>query len=106
MKYAMERHKIELQLRKSNEDLIALNTELIHARDLAYEASRLKSEFLANLSHEVRTPLSGIVGLTHLLQDETDEETIRDFHQALKESSTVLMQIVGDMLDLSKLRPV
>lgn len=103
MKYAMERHKIEQQLRKSNEDLISLNSELIRARDLAYEASRLKSEFLANLSHEVRTPLSGIVGLTHLLQDETDEETIRDFHQALKESSTVLMQIVGDMLDLSKL---
>ncbi len=103
MKYAIERHKIEQQLRKSNDDLVAMNTQLMQARDLAYEASRLKSEFLANLSHEVRTPLSGIVGLSQLLMDETDPANIKEFQQAIRECSTLLMQIVSDMLDLSKL---
>lgn len=103
MKYAMERHKIEKQLRNSNENLIALNEELTKAKDQACEASKLKSEFLANLSHEVRTPLGGIVGLANLLIDETDQALIDDFHQALLDSSTTLMNVVNDMLDLSRL---
>lgn len=103
IKYSTERHKADNLLRKTNEDLLELNSELIKARDVASEASRLKSEFLANLSHEVRTPLGGIVGLAQLLLDETDPDNIKEFHESLYDSAMGLMRIVTDLLDLSKL---
>jgi signal transduction histidine kinase len=103
LRYAIERHKIEIQLRKTNDDLIVVNDALIAARDTAIDASRIKSEFLANISHEIRTPLSGIVSIAELLTLEDCSPDVNELHQVLLQSSKHLVTTLNDLLDLSKL---
>jgi signal transduction histidine kinase len=103
LRYAIERHKIETQLRKSNDDLIIVNHALIAARDTAIDASKVKSEFLANISHEIRTPLSGIVSIAELLTLEDCSPDVNELHQVLLQSSKHLVATLNDLLDLSKL---
>jgi signal transduction histidine kinase/CheY-like chemotaxis protein len=76
------------------------------AREALYAAQRAneaKSEFLANMSHEIRTPLHAIAGLTQLvLEGETDKEKRQEL-EAIRVSTDALMQIINDVLDLSKI---
>lgn len=80
-----------------------LNAELKHSRDRAEAASRAKSAFLAHMSHEIRTPMNAILGLTHLLRrearDELSARRLRDIDGAAQH----LMQIINDVLDMSKI---
>ncbi len=72
-------------------------------KELAQEASEAKSMFLANMSHEIRTPLNGIVGFTELLKDSgLDEEQI-EFVDIIEKSSENLLEIINNILDLSKI---
>jgi signal transduction histidine kinase len=103
LRFAIERHKIETQLRKSNNDLIVVNHALITARDTAIDANRITSEFLANISHEIRTPLSGIVSIAELLTIEECSPDINELHEILLQSSRHLVTTFNDLLDLSKL---
>jgi len=103
LRYAIERHKIETQLRKSKDDLIIVNHALITARDTAIDASHTKSEFLANISHEIRTPLSGIVSIAELLTLEDCSGDVNELHQVLLQSSKHLVTTLNNLLDLSKL---
>lgn len=73
------------------------------ARDEAHRANKAKSEFLAAMSHEVRTPMSGIVGVTSLLDKTQLNEEQREYVAALQESSTALNALIDDVLDLSKI---
>ncbi|MFN8038305.1 MAG: response regulator [Acidimicrobiales bacterium] len=79
--------------------------ELAHhlraARDRALEASRLKSHFLATVSHEVRTPLNGIVGLTELLLATVLDQEQRDLGESLRASAASLTRLLGHLLGLS-----
>lgn len=77
--------------------------ELIQAKERAEESDRLKSAFLANMSHEIRTPLNAIVGFSSLLA-ETDEEELRHSYMSLvQENSELLLNLISDILDISKI---
>jgi len=67
------------------------------------EPSRAKDLFLANMSHEIRTPLNGIIGFTKLLQDTKLDEEQQEMVSIISESSNILLSIVNDVLDFSKL---
>jgi signal transduction histidine kinase/CheY-like chemotaxis protein len=69
----------------------------------AQEASEAKSMFLANMSHEIRTPLNGIVGFTELLRDTGLKEEQLEFVDIIEKSSENLLEIINNILDLSKI---
>lgn len=72
--------------------------ELIQAK----ESDKLKSAFLANMSHEIRTPLNAIVGFSTLLSETEDEEDKAEFSHIIQTNSDLLLRLIGDILDLSK----
>ena len=76
--------------------------ELAQARDAAEAASRAKSEFMANISHEVRTPLNGIIGMTELVLASPMGEEPRQYLHLVRSSADSLLHIINDILDLSK----
>lgn len=85
------------------EDLVAARTlQLNEARQRAEDASRAKSVFLANVSHEVRTPLNAIIGLGHLLGKEMHDSVQRTRLQKMDGAARHLLSIINDILDLSK----
>jgi signal transduction histidine kinase len=72
-------------------------------KQFAQEASEAKSMFLANMSHEIRTPLNGIVGFTELLKDTELHDEQREFIDIIEKSSENLLEIINNILDLSKI---
>lgn len=76
---------------------------LINAKEKAEESDRLKSAFLANMSHEIRTPLNAIVGFSSMLQEEDDAEEKRQYITIIEENNKLLLQLISDILDLSKI---
>ncbi len=93
----LEQHRYHLQ------ELVAQRTqELEAARTAAEAASRAKSAFLANMSHEIRTPMNAILGLAHLLRRDSVQPVQRERLAKLSEAAQHLLQILNDILDLSK----
>lgn len=77
--------------------------ELIRLRNLAEESNRLKSTFLANMSHEIRTPLNAIVGFSKLIPTAETQEEADEFNRIITVNNDLLLQLINDILDLSKI---
>jgi signal transduction histidine kinase/CheY-like chemotaxis protein/HPt (histidine-containing phosphotransfer) domain-containing protein len=79
-------------------------TELITAKEQAEQSSRFKTQFLSRMSHEVRTPMNAILGITEIqLQNETLQPDVQDALSKINNSSYLLLGIINDILDLSKI---
>ena len=83
-------------LKKASEDLL-------HAKEIAEKSLKVKENFLANMSHEIRTPMNGVIGMIDLLNETPLMEDQRKYVQTIKKSSETLLNILNDILDLSKI---
>jgi len=87
-------HSHEQEIRKNIED----------ALEIARNANAAKSSFLSNMSHDIRTPMNVIVGLTNLMEHELDHpEKMREYIQKIQTSSNHLLGLINDVLDMSKI---
>ena len=90
-------------LKLAERELQTLNEELSLARDRAEAGTLAKSAFLSNVSHEIRTPLNAIIGLTHLMQRDNRETVHAERLGRLDQAAQHLLDVLNDVLDLSKI---
>lgn len=86
-----------------NHKLSALAEQLGRARIEALAASKAKSDFLATMSHEIRTPLNGVLGITQLLMAGQLDAEQADMIRVIDDSGQILLRLLNDILDLSKI---
>jgi len=77
--------------------------QILHARDEAIKASKMKSAFVSNMSHEIRTPLNGILGFAEILGFSPLKEEEKQYVQIIKSSGKHLLQLINMVLDFSKI---
>ncbi|MFA6216451.1 MAG: response regulator [Candidatus Omnitrophota bacterium] len=121
---ASERKKAELELLSQTEELRIQKKELEDSKRalmnimgditeqrekalllkvIAESSSKAKSEFLANMSHEIRTPLNAVIGFSELLKGTILDDMQRDYLSTINESGSVLLTLINDILDISKI---
>jgi|LGOV01.1.fsa_nt_gb PAS domain S-box-containing protein len=84
-------------------DLKRVEAELIEAKKIAEDANLEKTRFLSNMSHEIRTPMNGIIGMANLISKMDLNKKQEEYISILKESSNALLEIINDILDVSKI---
>jgi len=85
------------------EELKQKNEELEAARNAAEKAENARDIFLANMSHELRTPINTILGLNELILRESQEEAVKEYARDIRQAGNILLALVSDILDFSKL---
>jgi PAS domain S-box-containing protein len=98
-----ERKQAQERLLEFAAKLQGKNEELSTALRLAREATQLKEQFLANTSHELRTPMNGIMGMINLLKSTELTEDQKEYADAVSQCSNDLLTIINDLLDLSQM---
>ncbi|MEC4184003.1 ATP-binding protein [Adlercreutzia sp. R21] len=92
------------QQEEANRRLGEANRALAAARDKAELASRAKTEFLSNMSHDIRTPMNAIIGFTNLAETHLDDRArVQDCLEKISSSSNHLLSLINDILDMSKI---
>lgn len=81
-------------------ELKQIQKDLRKAKHKAESADIAKAEFIANMSHDIRTPLTGIIGLSHMVEDESHEESIKQYAHLLNISSEQLLSLLNSVLEL------
>ncbi|WP_133011950.1 response regulator [Marinomonas flavescens] len=108
----LENHQEELtagieqsteDMRRNMDSMEEKSAQLYIANKEVMESSRLKSQFLANISHEVRTPLNAILGYTKILQKNIKDSQNKIYVDTIEQSTNNLLAIIGDILDFSKI---
>jgi len=104
--------KLIEELKSANQELVVQieekekhAAELMIAKELAEEGDELKTAFLQNISHKIRTPLNGIMGFSDLLnREDLNQEEIREFTKLIGQSGKRLVEIINNVLDVSKIQ--
>jgi two-component system sensor histidine kinase BarA len=99
----VERSRVQAHLKATLEELSGVNRQLLKARDSAEQASRFKSRFMAMMSHEVRTPMNSIMGMTELLRESDLNFDQKYFVGNIVASSENLLKIIDDILGMVSL---
>jgi PAS domain S-box-containing protein len=97
-----EKIRKEKQLQRINKKLSGINEELHRATEEAENANRAKSEFLANISHDIRTPLNAILGFSELIMNSVISKEIKDHAGHIISESEILLDLIDELLDISK----
>ncbi|MBK1689641.1 hybrid sensor histidine kinase/response regulator [Rubrivivax gelatinosus] len=90
-------------VKRAELELERVNVQLLQRAAEAEAATRAKSAFLANMSHEIRTPMNAIIGLTHLLARDATDDQQRSRLGKVDGAARHLLQVISDILDLSKI---
>jgi PAS domain S-box-containing protein len=98
-----DRKQAQQRLEESSHELQRKNEELSHALQMARDATQLKEQFLANTSHELRTPMNGIMGMINLLLETNLNGDQREYAEAVNQCANDLLTIINDILDVSQI---
>ena len=96
-------HKTQQALRLSADQLRQSNRRLDQALDEAKESARVKTAFLATISHELRTPMNGVIGMTSLLMETSLTSEQQSYAETIRQCGEALLQLINDVLECSKI---
>ncbi|MFZ5493491.1 MAG: response regulator [Pseudomonadota bacterium] len=95
--------RLEAQRARLEHEVVARTAQLVLAKESAEAASQAKSEFLATMSHEIRSPMNGVLGMNELLIDSELQPQQREWALAVRSSGRHLLGVINDILDFSKI---
>ncbi len=100
----LNKKKLEDYGRNLEKKVIERTRELQISKEKAEEANKLKSQLLANMSHEMRTPLNSVIGFTELVLEDNPDKNHREYLEKVSGNGNLLLSLINDILDLSKIQ--